>query len=361
MKTPFVIFILFSIPCNILALIRVVSTTLPDGEIVTYLQRGPISAKQTSIKGLPKDFLMVRQLTNGRELVQAIYTEGRLVDCDLSSHKIEAEQIEAEINHIMSTVNSTIIQIGQTNVRDWPAFSNSSSIYNRNSNSSWQVPRENLKWLDMNRLTRQCLKSHDRIISSIVKSRSRRSLLSIKPSRHSRDRVQKGRHDHLAKGQKVYLKQKFIAPGTNWCGPSNRALKYGELGGFWQTDKCCRKHDMCKLSIPPLRKKYSSMNTGLITLSHCSCDRRSQRELLRFPGTAWCGRGYSASHYRQLGSFSSADRCCRRHDTACPYYIPAMDNRYGLYNWRPSTLMHCSCDRRLSRSHHKQYYLLSYH
>lgn len=116
---------------------------------------------------------MVRQLTNGRELVQAIYTEGRLVDCDLSSHKIEAEQIEAEINHIMSTVNSTIIQIGQTNVRDWPAFSNSSSIYNRNSNSSWQVPRENLKWLDMNRLTRQCLKSHDRIISSIVKSRSR--------------------------------------------------------------------------------------------------------------------------------------------------------------------------------------------
>ncbi|XP_073983175.1 uncharacterized protein isoform X5 [Rhodnius prolixus] len=274
MKTPFVIFILFSIPCNILALIRVVSTTLPDGEIVTYLQRGPISAKQTSIKGLPKDFLMVRQLTNGRELVQAIYTEGRLVDCDLSSHKIEAEQIEAEINHIMSTVNSTIIQIGQTNVRDWPAFSNSSSIYNRNSNSSWQVPRENLKWLDMNRLTRQCLKSHDRIISSIVKSRSRRSLLSIKPSRHSRDRVQKGRHDHLAKGQK------------------------------------------------------------------------SQRELLRFPGTAWCGRGYSASHYRQLGSFSSADRCCRRHDTACPYYIPAMDNRYGLYNWRPSTLMHCSCDRR---------------
>lgn len=87
---------------------------------------------------------------------------------------------------------------------------------------------------------------------------------------------------------RVYLKQKFIAPGTNWCGPSNRALKYGELGGFWQTDKCCRKHDMCKLSIPPLRKKYSSMNTGLITLSHCSCDRRWAKLILVFFCFCFC-------------------------------------------------------------------------
>ncbi|CAH1398565.1 unnamed protein product [Nezara viridula] len=71
----------------------------------------------------------------------------------------------------------------------------------------------------------------------------------------------------------------------------------------------------------------------------------TDRELLRMPGTLWCGRGFSASRYGQLGPFLEADRCCRRHDTACPHYIAAMSHGYGLYNWRPSTLMHCSCDR----------------
>uniref|UniRef100_A0A224XFH7 Phospholipase A2 n=1 Tax=Panstrongylus lignarius TaxID=156445 RepID=A0A224XFH7_9HEMI len=273
MKTPFIIFILFYIPYSILASIRAVTTTLPDGEIVTYLRRGPISAKQTSIRGLPKDFLMVRQLTNGRELVQAIYSEGRLIDCDLSSRKIETEQIEAEINHMMSTLNTTVYQNGHKYI-NWSANIKLSSANTSSINSSWQVPRENLRWLDISKLTRQCITSHDRIISSIMKSRSRRSLLSIKPRRHSRNKVQKSRHDHLAKGKKIHLKQKLISPGTKWCGPSNRALRYGELGGFWQADRCCRKHDTCKLSIAPFSNEYSSLNTGPFTLSHCSCDRR---------------------------------------------------------------------------------------
>ncbi|ALC48672.1 GIIIspla2 [Drosophila busckii] len=40
-----------------------------------------------------------------------------------------------------------------------------------------------------------------------------------------------------------------------------------------------------------------------------------------------------------------ADKCCRKHDH-CRMYIPAMSNRYELFNYRPYTLSHCSCDRR---------------
>lgn len=68
--------------------------------------------------------------------------------------------------------------------------------------------------------------------------------------------------------------------------------------------------------------------------------------VLRVPGTKWCGKGRSAKAYKQLGGFGGADRCCRIHDTTCPMWIGALQRKYGLFNWRLNTLMHCSCDRR---------------
>lgn len=68
--------------------------------------------------------------------------------------------------------------------------------------------------------------------------------------------------------------------------------------------------------------------------------------VLRVPGTKWCGKGRSAKSYKQLGGFGKADRCCRIHDTSCPMWIGALERKYGLFNWRLNTLMHCSCDRR---------------
>lgn len=69
-------------------------------------------------------------------------------------------------------------------------------------------------------------------------------------------------------------------------------------------------------------------------------------DLMRIPGTKWCGKGWSAKKYGHLGGFSGADRCCRQHDTSCPFYIGTMETKYGLFNWRMNTLMHCSCDNR---------------
>ncbi|XP_019869407.1 uncharacterized protein LOC109598039 isoform X2 [Aethina tumida] len=67
-------------------------------------------------------------------------------------------------------------------------------------------------------------------------------------------------------------------------------------------------------------------------------------DIFRIPGTKWCGKGYSADKYTRLGGFSKTDKCCRRHDMRCPFYIEAMQTKYGLYNWRFNTLMHCDCD-----------------
>ncbi|XP_075155766.1 phospholipase A2 group III [Haematobia irritans] len=74
--------------------------------------------------------------------------------------------------------------------------------------------------------------------------------------------------------------------------------------------------------------------------------RRELSDWLIAPNTRWCGRGNTANGtYNHLGGASLADKCCRKHDH-CKLFIPGMSNRYGIFNYRPYTLSHCSCDRR---------------
>ncbi|XP_041782277.1 uncharacterized protein LOC121598957 isoform X2 [Anopheles merus] len=63
------------------------------------------------------------------------------------------------------------------------------------------------------------------------------------------------------------------------------------------------------------------------------------------PNTKWCGKGHSASEYRQLGGASRADMCCRTHDH-CKYMIPPMSTNFQTFNIRPFTISHCACDSR---------------
>ncbi|TMW53002.1 hypothetical protein DOY81_001865, partial [Sarcophaga bullata] len=83
----------------------------------------------------------------------------------------------------------------------------------------------------------------------------------------------------------------------------------------------------------------------LTTLTH-SRQKRQLSDFLIAPNTRWCGRGNTANGtYNHLGGASMADKCCRTHDH-CKLYIPAMSNRFDLFNYRPYTLSHCNCDRR---------------
>lgn len=74
--------------------------------------------------------------------------------------------------------------------------------------------------------------------------------------------------------------------------------------------------------------------------------RRDLSDMMRVPGTKWCGKGYSAKRYAEMGGHSRADRCCRQHDLGCPFWIMGFQKKYGMFNWRISTLMHCKCDER---------------
>ncbi|XP_014203446.1 uncharacterized protein LOC106635811 [Copidosoma floridanum] len=73
--------------------------------------------------------------------------------------------------------------------------------------------------------------------------------------------------------------------------------------------------------------------------------KRGIRELVIAPGTKWCGPHRSAFSYKDLGALDGLDRCCRRHDH-CPQAIAPFSSKYGLFNYMPFTLSHCSCDER---------------
>ncbi|XP_061393084.1 acidic phospholipase A2 PA4 [Musca vetustissima] len=75
--------------------------------------------------------------------------------------------------------------------------------------------------------------------------------------------------------QRRELTDWLIAPNTIWCGRGNNANDtYNNLGGATAADKCCRKHDHCKVYIPAMSSRYGVFNYRPYTLSHCNCDRR---------------------------------------------------------------------------------------
>uniref|UniRef100_A0A8D8QW17 phospholipase A2 n=1 Tax=Cacopsylla melanoneura TaxID=428564 RepID=A0A8D8QW17_9HEMI len=67
--------------------------------------------------------------------------------------------------------------------------------------------------------------------------------------------------------------------------------------------------------------------------------------LMLVPGTKWCGVGNGATRYSDLGSFSSTDLCCRKHDS-CRLTIPGFGRKYNYFNFKPFTLSYCGCDHR---------------
>nr|XP_027203115.1 phospholipase A2 large subunit-like [Dermatophagoides pteronyssinus] len=69
------------------------------------------------------------------------------------------------------------------------------------------------------------------------------------------------------------IKWNLISPGTNWCGPNNKARNYSDLGQAKLIDICCREHDHCPIIIESKMTKYNNIyNNDFFTLLLCQCD-----------------------------------------------------------------------------------------
>ncbi|KAJ9598184.1 hypothetical protein L9F63_011133, partial [Diploptera punctata] len=276
----------------------------------------------------------LRQLTDGTHFIQLIYgADDEIRDCEfLRQKKIVRDFLES---FRYDVERAKVSSDSDSDFSDMESFRN---VTFQILDNGVRLPADIAEWLDFQALKTKCKQNH----------REMKKL--IRHKQHGTAEQKRHANNHLER-KKRGLSEMFIVPDTKWCGHRQLAKGYLDLGGLSDLDRCCRRHDLCPRSIPGFTTKYHMFNLRPFSVSHCHCDRRRKRELMdlfRIPGTKWCGKGQSATKYTNLGGFGRADKCCRVHDTACPFYIAGFEEKYGLFNWRINTIMHCACDERHS-------------
>ncbi|XP_045782208.1 uncharacterized protein LOC123878878 isoform X1 [Maniola jurtina] len=311
----------------------VMTDVLVDGEIENRIHFNGVTAKETFVSA-DGSGLKLRQLTDGRHLVQVIYTpNGVLQDCEYLSEPKSARNfiktLRKELKLALDEESYRLLEKTPRNYEEERYYRHFGNVTFRILKNGEKLPPDVASWFNYDRLKTECFEKHEEL-TFMMENRNKVSENSLQRSRRS-------------------LRENFIMPGTKWCGAGQLAETYTELGPDRNEDRCCRAHDNCRMNIGGFKRRFGYFNVMPFTISHCRCDRRKKRdsmELLRVPGTKWCGKGYSATRYSQLGGYTRTDRCCRVHDLRCPFWIGGAEKKYGLYNWRVNTLMHCRCDER---------------
>ncbi|CAH2101451.1 unnamed protein product [Euphydryas editha] len=281
--------------------------------------------------------LKLRQLTDGRNLIQVIYTpDGIIQDCeyitDGKTVRTFLKTLRKELKLALDEESYRLTERRSNDFEDEKFYRHYRNVTFRLLKDGEKLPQDVANWLNYDRLKTECFERHEEL-TYMMENRNKVSDATLSRSRRS-------------------IRENFIMPGTKWCGAGQLAESYNELGSDMDEDRCCRDHDNCRLNIGAFTRRFGLFNFRPFTISHCKCDRRKKRdamELLRVPGTKWCGKGYSATRYSQLGGYTRTDRCCRVHDLRCPFWIGGMEKKFGLYNWRINTLMHCRCDERFTK------------
>ncbi|KAF5293689.1 hypothetical protein FQA39_LY03174 [Lamprigera yunnana] len=219
---------------------------LPDGEIERRIRYHGQSAKETTVSSKSQTKITLRQLTDGKHFIQLIYDHDNILDCEYINRKAEIDvflvKFEEDINR--STSNITIENLDNK-----------------------KLPGGIRRWFKFSKLRDLCKDSHKAIERTLRESQIQHE------SMHNRSRKTRAITDYL------------IAPGTLWCGYQDRAKSYTDLGGMSHTDKCCRRHDHCKMNIHGFTRKYHYYNAKPFTLSHCFCDN-SFRACLKMADTS---------------------------------------------------------------------------
>ncbi|CAH2987596.1 unnamed protein product [Chilo suppressalis] len=236
----------------------VMTDFLVDGEVENRIHFNGITAKETFVGG-DGNGLKLRQLTDGRHLVQMIYApNGEIQDCEFITQRKNArnflKSLRKELKQALDEEGYRLSQ-KKTIVESEKFFRHFRNMTVRLLKKGEGLPQDVASWFHYDRLKMKCIHRHQELT--------------------------------------------YMMENRNKVGENSLA-----------------------------RPKRDAM------------------EVLRVPGTKWCGKGYSATRYSQLGGYTRTDRCCRTHDLRCPFWIGGMEKKYGVYNWRINTLMHCRCDER---------------
>ncbi|KAK8776654.1 hypothetical protein V5799_030001, partial [Amblyomma americanum] len=201
----------------------VVERRTDDGTRETRVHHGDL----TAVDSWAQESLLLRQVSDGRRLLQAVLRDGRLSQCEMLR---DAESLERFFDDFSADFECARGANGTTGCLGVRIFRDVEDLDERQ--------QELLQW---RRLARACR------------------------------RLQRG-EDGGGGGGRRRRRDLFLYPGTNWCGSGSSARKLNELGAHSRADRCCREHDHCPFTIEAFQRKFHLFNYRLHTLSHCECD-----------------------------------------------------------------------------------------
>lgn len=250
---------------------------------------------------LDSDLIVVmKQATDGRKLVQAVYQGGYIKECDYT--KDPQQVLDFVADFILPDILSFDKQFGDV----FDSYGSNNVSFNHTVSFQYFRGLDFLKdfadLADFKSFVTEC-----RSFYRLAKKDARQEAHILK-------------HDSKLQNNAV---------NTDYSSGEN----FNVVPTSIDPDTGIYKHKRSKRSTEPIKKSRSKRS---------AFDFNS---VLIFPGTKWCGKGDLAQCYDDLGPDQELDSCCRDHD-CCPYMIPPFTSRFNMFNYRFHSVIHCDCDNR---------------
>ncbi|KAH3752588.1 uncharacterized protein LOC127847724 [Dreissena polymorpha] len=262
--------------------------------------------RRFSLAGYSPDYDMtLRQVTDGRDILQAVFQGGALKECDLSS----------DTNQMLDFISSFIMGDREICREDFGDVFVSTSITNYTKHN---MSLAHLTFQDATELG----ELEDYVNMKALRRDCRKFL--VKATETAEQEAKSGNFTDL------------LAEIINTLDPEKLNSYKGILPAPpKETLLTPQDHNLSKRSAAVPVKKNQRSKRGAFDFS----------SVLIFPGTKWCGKGDLAQCFDDLGDDHELDMCCRDHD-CCPFVIPPFTSRHNLFNYRLHSLLHCECDQR---------------
>ncbi|XP_047541955.1 uncharacterized protein LOC125074628 isoform X2 [Vanessa atalanta] len=236
----------------------VMTDVLIDGEIENRVHFNGVTAKETFV-GVDGSGLKLRQLTDGRHLIQIIYTpNGAIQDCEYIKEGKSARNflktLRKELKLALDEESYRLSEKTSNKFKDEKFYRHFGNVTFRILKDGENLPPDVADWLNYDRLKNECFERHEEL-TYMIENRNKVSDATLTRSRRS-------------------IRENFIMPGTKWCGAGQLAESYNELGSDRDEDRCCRSHDNCRMNIGAFKRRFGLFNFRPYTISHCKCDRR---------------------------------------------------------------------------------------
>ncbi|XP_055692048.1 uncharacterized protein LOC129795052 isoform X1 [Lutzomyia longipalpis] len=279
-----------------------ITDNLADGEFERRISFDGLIGKQTSISQTTKS-LNLWQLTDGHLLLQFIYSgEDKIIDCEYIRQKHHIEEFISKFNGDVAMAQS--------------------QNFTNNLHHQYTMPHvtkhEFREFLD-----------NDAIPPSY-----QMAFEDAEDFENFNDAARKSERYGMRNFTFIELKTQQDIPLDLLPLLNIKDIK----------EQCTARHRELKRIVGGLDSDDEDIKRN--ATEHLNRKRRDLSSILMIGNTKWCGKGYIATRYTDMGGFSQADRCCRQHDKFCPHWISGFQTKYGIFNWHVGTLSHCKCDYR---------------